>query len=181
MSDSKTWLTAVPEWVEYFGLALSVRHGTTTELLAQKGFEAVFRNTCEAVGRRGAGNEEISRPHPATRRSARTEAAAEVYGREECFPVDGAYFQAHQGRVGAGHAHRPRTSRPHPRTVPGLRRGRGCDAVRLLRGTGKANVARPGMRRCRSSETTTRYAHLESNSICVAAARAVSSTAADIP
>ena len=49
LSDSETWLTAVPEWVEYFGLALSVHHGTTTEPLAQKGFEAVFRNACEAV------------------------------------------------------------------------------------------------------------------------------------
>lgn len=49
LSDSETWLTAVPEWVEYFGLALSVHHGTTSEPLAQKGFEAVFRNACEAV------------------------------------------------------------------------------------------------------------------------------------
>ena len=50
LSASETWLTAVPEWIEYFGLALSVHHGATSEPLAQKGFEAVFRNACEAVG-----------------------------------------------------------------------------------------------------------------------------------
>ncbi len=44
-----TWLTSSPEWVEYFALALSVHHGTTTEPLAQKGFEVVFRNACEAL------------------------------------------------------------------------------------------------------------------------------------
>lgn len=43
-----TWLT--PEWIEYFGLALSVHHGTTTEPLAQKAFETVFQNACESVG-----------------------------------------------------------------------------------------------------------------------------------
>ena len=37
------------EWIEYFGLALSVHHGTTTEPLVQKGFETVFRNACESV------------------------------------------------------------------------------------------------------------------------------------
>ena len=49
VSACETWLTASPEWIEYFGLALSVHHGTTTDPLAQKGFEAVFRNACEAV------------------------------------------------------------------------------------------------------------------------------------
>ena len=43
-----TWL--VPDWIEYFGLALSVHHGTTTDPLAQKGFETVFRNACDSVG-----------------------------------------------------------------------------------------------------------------------------------
>jgi len=42
-----TWLPN--EWIEYFGLALSVHHGTTTEPLAQKGFETVFRNACESI------------------------------------------------------------------------------------------------------------------------------------
>lgn len=48
--EPETWLTAAQGWIEYFGLALSVHHGTTTEPLAQKGFEAVFRNACESVG-----------------------------------------------------------------------------------------------------------------------------------
>ncbi|MYD75796.1 MAG: hypothetical protein F4093_03285 [Gammaproteobacteria bacterium] len=43
-----SWLT--DGWIEYFGLALSVHHGTTTEPLAQKGFETVFSNACEASG-----------------------------------------------------------------------------------------------------------------------------------
>lgn len=45
-----TWITASPEWVEYFGLALSVHHGATLEPLALTAFEAVFRNACEYVG-----------------------------------------------------------------------------------------------------------------------------------
>ena len=44
----KTWLPA--DWIEYFGLALPVHHGTTTQPLEQKGFETVFRNACESVG-----------------------------------------------------------------------------------------------------------------------------------
>ena len=35
--ESNTWLTGTPDWIEYFGLALSVHHGTTSEPLAQKG------------------------------------------------------------------------------------------------------------------------------------------------
>ena len=46
-NSSNTWLP--PEWIEYFGLALSVHHGTTLEPLAQKGFESVFRSACESV------------------------------------------------------------------------------------------------------------------------------------
>lgn len=45
-----TWLTHHPEWTEYFGLAISAHHGTTTEPLKFTGFEAVFRNACEALG-----------------------------------------------------------------------------------------------------------------------------------
>ena len=48
--EPETWLTAAQGWIEYFGLALSVHHGTTTEPLAQKGFEAVFQAACESVG-----------------------------------------------------------------------------------------------------------------------------------
>ena len=44
-----TWLTRHPDWIEYFGLAVSAHHGTTTEALGQKSFEAVFRNACEAL------------------------------------------------------------------------------------------------------------------------------------
>lgn len=42
-----TWLTGVPAWIEYFGLALSVHHSATTEPLAISVFEAVFRNACD--------------------------------------------------------------------------------------------------------------------------------------
>ena len=48
VNKRKTWLPA--DWIEYFGLALSVHHGTTTQPLEQKGFETVFRNACESVG-----------------------------------------------------------------------------------------------------------------------------------
>lgn len=42
-----TWLTGEPDWIEYFGLALSVHHGATTEPLGLSSFETVFRNACE--------------------------------------------------------------------------------------------------------------------------------------
>ena len=42
-----TWLTSEPDWIEYFGLALSVHHGASTEPLGLSSFETVFRNACE--------------------------------------------------------------------------------------------------------------------------------------
>ena len=44
-----TWLTTVPEWIEYFGLALSVHHAATTVPLGLTSFETVFRNACSHV------------------------------------------------------------------------------------------------------------------------------------
>lgn len=44
-----TWLTAWPDWIEYFGLALSVHHGTTPEPLGLTAFETVFCNACRSV------------------------------------------------------------------------------------------------------------------------------------
>ena len=44
-----TWITAVPDWIEYFGLVVSVHHGTTTEPLGLTAFETVFRNACKSV------------------------------------------------------------------------------------------------------------------------------------
>ena len=41
--------TRHPEWIEYFGLAVSAHHGTTTEPLGLTSFETVFRNACEAL------------------------------------------------------------------------------------------------------------------------------------
>ncbi len=37
-----TWLTSEPDWIEYFGLALSVHHGATTEPLGLSSFETVL-------------------------------------------------------------------------------------------------------------------------------------------
>ena len=47
--SENTWLTAWPDWIEYFGLALSVHHGTTPEPLGLTAFETVFRNACRSV------------------------------------------------------------------------------------------------------------------------------------
>lgn len=44
-----TWLTGWPDWIEYFGLALSVHHGTTPEPLGLTAFETVFCNACRSV------------------------------------------------------------------------------------------------------------------------------------
>ena len=57
-----TWLTRSPEWLEYFGLALSVHHGSTTEPLGLTAFETVFRNACRAA------NWTIDDPGSATQR-----------------------------------------------------------------------------------------------------------------
>ncbi len=48
VNKQKTWLPV--DWIEYFGLAISVHHATTTQPLEQRGFETVFRNACESVG-----------------------------------------------------------------------------------------------------------------------------------
>ena len=45
-----TWLTKSPEWIEYFGLSLSVHHGGTADPLGLIGFETVFQSACESVG-----------------------------------------------------------------------------------------------------------------------------------
>ena len=60
--EKETWLSRTPEWIEYFGLALSVHHGTTVEPLGLTGFETVFRNACESV------NWVIVKPESATQR-----------------------------------------------------------------------------------------------------------------
>lgn len=44
-----TWLTGSPDWIEYFGLALSVHHAATSEPLGLTAFETVFRNACEQM------------------------------------------------------------------------------------------------------------------------------------
>ena len=44
-----TWLTGSANWMEYFGLALSVHHGATTEPLGLTAFETVFRSACRAA------------------------------------------------------------------------------------------------------------------------------------
>ena len=49
-STEPTWITEDEDWIEYFSLALSVHHGTTTEPLGLTGFEIVFCNACESVG-----------------------------------------------------------------------------------------------------------------------------------
>ena len=45
-----TWLSRTPDWIEYFGLTLSVHHGTTIDALGLTGFETAFANACESVG-----------------------------------------------------------------------------------------------------------------------------------
>ena len=44
-----TWISGTPDWIEYFGLALSVHHGTTIDPLGLTGFETTFSNACESV------------------------------------------------------------------------------------------------------------------------------------
>ena len=50
IKDPNAWISGTPEWIEYFGLALSVHHGTTIEALGLNGFETAFGNACESVG-----------------------------------------------------------------------------------------------------------------------------------
>ena len=46
IKSAGTALTESDEWIEYFGLALSVHHGATTDPLGLNAFETVFRNAC---------------------------------------------------------------------------------------------------------------------------------------
>ena len=59
---TSTWITRNPEWVEYFGLAISVHHSNMVEPLGLVSFEVAFRNACEAV------EWEVDEPGSATRR-----------------------------------------------------------------------------------------------------------------
>lgn len=47
--EDSTWLTSSPDWIEYFGLSLSVHHGGTADPLGATNFETVFQNACESV------------------------------------------------------------------------------------------------------------------------------------
>ena len=49
IQEPGTWITCSADWIEYFGLAISIHHGTTTEPLGLTAFETVFRNACKAV------------------------------------------------------------------------------------------------------------------------------------
>ena len=59
---TSTWITSNPEWVEYFGLTISVHHSNTVEPLGLISFEVAFRNACEAV------EWKVDEPGSATRR-----------------------------------------------------------------------------------------------------------------
>ena len=48
--EPSTWISGKADWIEYFGLTLSVHHGTTVDALGLDGFEAAFANACESVG-----------------------------------------------------------------------------------------------------------------------------------
>lgn len=50
LGKPSTWISRTPDWIEYFGLTLSVHHGTTADALGLEGFEAAFSNACESVG-----------------------------------------------------------------------------------------------------------------------------------
>lgn len=50
VSPQKTWINESDDWIEYFSLALSIHHGTTTEPLGLTGFEIVFCSACDSVG-----------------------------------------------------------------------------------------------------------------------------------
>ena len=45
-----TWVTAKPDWIEYFGLMISAHHGVTGDALGVSSFETAFRGACESVG-----------------------------------------------------------------------------------------------------------------------------------
>ncbi len=45
-----TWISAEPDWIEYFGLLISAHHGLTVDALGLASFENAFRDACEVVG-----------------------------------------------------------------------------------------------------------------------------------
>ena len=62
IKESQTWITKSGDWLEHFGLALSVHHGVTSEPLRLESFERVFREASETV------NWAVDPPGPPTRR-----------------------------------------------------------------------------------------------------------------
>ena len=50
VAPKPTWITAEPDWIEYFGLMISAHHGVTVDALGQSSFEIAFRDACDAVG-----------------------------------------------------------------------------------------------------------------------------------
>ena len=50
VSPKRTWINENDDWIEYFSLALSIHHATTTEPLGLIGFEIEFCNACDSVG-----------------------------------------------------------------------------------------------------------------------------------
>ena len=61
-ASQPTWITAVPDWIEYFGLLISAHHGLAVDALKETGFENAFRDACETVGW------SVDPPGPATQR-----------------------------------------------------------------------------------------------------------------
>ena len=112
IKERGTWLTGYPEWIEYFGLALSVHHSATAEPLGLTAFEAVFRNACEHLGwatdppgsRTRRFVDLTVRPpgEPERRLSLKSTAARRL-------SKDSAHLEADGSRLGAGRSDRERS------------------------------------------------------------------------
>ena len=119
-----TWITGSPDWMEYFGLALSVHHAATTEPLQLTAFETVFRNACAAAGmvyRRAPISDPTVPGHGGrSRRQSAAPAVSEIHRCEKAGEDDRAHLEADRGRMGARCENADRSSHGHAGTVPSL-------------------------------------------------------------
>ena len=118
-----TWLTGRPDWIEYFGLSLSVHHGTTVEPLGLTGFEIVsgfMRSRRLDCRETGIGDTPICRSCGPGQRWPGAKTVPQIDCRPATVKEDRPHLEVDRSGMDTGHADRKRPARAHPESVPKL-------------------------------------------------------------
>ena len=125
-----TWITGSPDWIEYFGLALSVHHGATSEPLGLTAFETVFRNACKSVNWTlappGAATPALRRSGGYTRYRSEKTPFPEIHRGTENIRDLSTHLQTNGGRVDTGHENAEGQTHTNAGSFPGLPTSGGC-------------------------------------------------------